>query len=189
MMHAPAHPTLLMLAGLPGTGKSTLAAELARRLGWPVIDKDLLNTVLLQAALTQAQAGRLAYELALTLAHALVVQQKRSLILDTAGRQPFIAERARMIAQEAGGQLKVVRCIAPFAVRQARLRARQAGPSQWTHDQTTLDQETAWYAHLPADTLIVSSDQPLEDLIAIVMPLVQAQVREQYSGHLTSQAQ
>jgi len=132
-----------------------------------------VHMVLLAANLTQAQAGPLAYELGLTLAHALVVQQGHSLILDTAGRQPFIVERARMIAQAAGGQLKVVRCIAPIAVRQARLQVRQAGPSQWTHDQTTHDQETAWYAHLPADTLIVASDQPVEDLLAIVLPFVQ----------------
>lgn len=179
MSHVPAQPTLLMLAGLPGTGKSTLAAALARSLGWPVIDKDLLNTVLLESDLTQAQAGPLAYELALTLAHALVVQHGHSLILDTAGRQPFIVERARTIAQAAGGQLKVVRCIAPMAVRQARLQARQAGPSQWTHDQTTFAQETAWYAHLPTDTLIVASDQPIEDLLAIVLPFVQTSGRRQ----------
>jgi predicted kinase len=179
MIHVPAKPTLVMLAGLPGTGKSALATALARRLGWPVIDKDLLNTVLLEAALTQEQAGALAYELALTLSHALMVQQGQSLVLDTAGRQPFIVERARKIAQEAGGQLKVVRCSAPFAVRQARLQARKAGPSQWTHDHTTHEQETAWYAHLPPDTLIVSSDQPIEDLIAIVLPFVQTHMSAQ----------
>jgi predicted kinase len=162
-------PTLLMLAGLPGAGKSTLAAALARRLGWPVLDKDLLNAVLLEAHLTQVQAGPLAYELSLTLAHALVVQHGQSLILDTAGRQPFILERARTIAHDAGGQLKVVRCVAPIAVRNARLRTRTAGPSQWTHDQTTPEQETAWYAHLPTDTVIVHSDQPVEDLVAIVL--------------------
>jgi predicted kinase len=173
MIDVTVNPTLVMLAGLPGTGKSTLAAALARRLGWPVLDKDLLNTVLLEAHLPQAQAGPLAYELVLTLAHALVVHHGQSLILDTAGRQPFIVERARTIAQGAGGQLKVVRCVAPAAVRQARLRARPAGPSQWTRDQTTRDQETAWYAHLPADTLIVPCDQPVENLLLVILPFVQ----------------
>jgi predicted kinase len=165
-------PTLLMLAGLPGTGKSTLAAALARRLGWPVLDKDLFNAVLLEAHLAQAQAGPLAYELGLTLARALVVQHGQSLILDTAGRQPFILERARTIAHDAGGQLKVVRCVAPIAVRNARLRTRTAGPSQWTDDQTTPDQETAWYAHLPTDTVIVQSDQPVEELVVVIMKKV-----------------
>ncbi|MBM3986020.1 MAG: AAA family ATPase, partial [Planctomycetes bacterium] len=33
-----APPTLLALAGLPGTGKSHLARALAARLGWPVLD-------------------------------------------------------------------------------------------------------------------------------------------------------
>lgn len=40
-------PTLVMFAGLPGTGKSTLALALGKSLGWPVIDKDILNAVLL----------------------------------------------------------------------------------------------------------------------------------------------
>jgi predicted kinase len=166
-------PTLLMLAGLPGTGKSTLAAALAAALNWPVLDKDIVNTVLLEAHLPQVQAGPLAYELVLTLAHALVVQHQQSLILDTAGRQPIILARARTITQDARGQLKVIRCVAPAAVRQARLRGRASGPSQWTSDQTTLDQETAWYAHLPADTLILPSDQAVEKLLPVTLSFVQ----------------
>src|SRR5690349_330244 len=43
MIHVRAHPTLVLLAGLPATGRSTLAIALARRLGWPAIDKDLLT--------------------------------------------------------------------------------------------------------------------------------------------------
>lgn len=43
MIHVRAHPTLVLLAGLPATGRSTVAIALARRLGWPAIDKDLLT--------------------------------------------------------------------------------------------------------------------------------------------------
>lgn len=166
-------PTLLMLAGLPGTGKSTLAAALAQRLRWPIIDKDVVNTVLLGGDIAQAQAATLAYEVALTLTATFVVQQRLSVILDTAGRQPFILERATTIAHMAGGRLVVIRCVAPHQQRQARLSSRRAGPSQWTQDSTTAEQEARWYAHLPADTLLVSSDQAVECMLAAVLPSLQ----------------
>lgn len=155
-------PTLVMFAGLPGTGKSTLALTLGKSLGWPVIDKDILNAVLLEANLAQSQAGPLAYELVLRLTRTLLVEQHQSMILDTAGRQPFIFERARLIAQEATAPLKVIHCTAPRAVRQARLAARISGPSQLTSDQITLEQEQAWYAHLPEQRLILNTDQNMQ---------------------------
>lgn len=166
-------PTLVMFAGLPGTGKSTLAAALGQHFGWPVLDKDVLNTVLLNAGLTQAQAGPLAYDLVLALAESLVVQQRQSIILDTAGRHAIILARAGAIMRAGSGRLRVIRCVAPFAERQARLHTRRAGPSQWTQDQTTAEQEAAWYVHLPPDTLIVTSDRPVEELLTLVVPFVQ----------------
>lgn len=33
-------PTLLVVSGLPAAGKTTLAAPLARALGWPLVTKD-----------------------------------------------------------------------------------------------------------------------------------------------------
>lgn len=168
-----ATPTLVMFAGLPGTGKSTLALALGKSLGWPVVDKDILNAVLLEANLAQSQAGPLAYELVLRLTKTFLVEQRQSMILDTAGRQPFIFERARLIAQEAAAQLKVIHCTAPQSVRQARLAARISGPSQWTSDQTTLEEEQAWFAHLPEQRLILNSDQDIEHIVTEVLLFIQ----------------
>ena len=167
-------PTLLMLAGLPGTGKSTLGVAIGARLGWPVLDKDVLNAVLLQAEIAHIQAGPLAYDLVLALARSLLVSQRQSLILDTAGRQPAILQQARLMTQEAAGQLKVVRLLAPHAVRQARLGQRTAGLSQWTNDDTTPEQEAAWYAHLPPDTLLLRSEPPIAELLPHVLAFVQS---------------
>jgi predicted kinase len=42
----PASPTLLLVHGLPATGKTTLAKWLARQLGWPAIYKDEIKEIL-----------------------------------------------------------------------------------------------------------------------------------------------
>lgn len=166
-------PIFVMLAGLPGTGKSTLAAALGARLGWPILDKDILNAVLLTAQHDQAQAGPLAYELVLAMAYQLFIVQRLSLILDTAGRQPLLLERARTIVAEAPGKLKVIRLATSHMVRQARLSQRASGPSQWRSDNTSTEQEAAWYAHLPTDTLLLDGAQTVAALLTQALAFLQ----------------
>lgn len=179
MQTPPPPPTLVMLAGVPGTGKTTLAYALAQTLRWPVLDKDLLNGVLLDAGLHQPQAGPLTYELLLTLCHDLVVRQQQSIILDTAGRLPFILQRAQTIAQAAHGQLRLIRCVAPAIVRAQRLAARLAGPSQWATNKATDAHQEQWYAHLPPETLTLSTERPLAENIATALAFLD---RGQHDG-------
>ncbi len=164
--------TLVMLVGLPGTGKTTLAYALARQLGWPVLDKDLLNAVLLNAEMEQGQAAPLAYQLLSALVEDLVVQQRLSVLLDSAGRQPFILQRVTDMAQRGGARLKVIRCVAPQAVRAQRLANRVAGPSQWAVDQATDEDQERWYAHLPSDTLVLHTSMPLEKLVVTALTFI-----------------
>lgn len=46
---------------------------------------------------------------------------------------------------------------------------RRALPSQWTGDQTTEAEEQQWYAHLPADTLVVDAEQPHPQTAATIL--------------------
>jgi len=158
-------PTLVMLAGLPGTGKSTLALALAQELGWPIIDKDIINTVTLTMLPARDDAALLAYEVAFCLTLDLVLRQKQSVILDTAGRQPFVLERCIDITQRASATLKVIWCTAPSDLRTARLAGRVPSPSQWPSNQASDDDQTAWYAHLPAGALALSTDATPDDVI------------------------
>ena len=47
---APAHPTLVLISGMPATGKSTLAEDLAQQLNWPVFTKDTFKELLYDVA-------------------------------------------------------------------------------------------------------------------------------------------
>lgn len=164
-----ARRTLVLMAGLPGTGKTTLAYALANELHWPVLDKDLLNGVLLDGGLAQPQAAPLAYDMLFVLGQDLLIQQQQSVILDSAGRLPFILERGSSIAQLAAARLKIVRCVAPQAIRAERLANRIAKPSQWVVDQATDEDQEQWYAHLPPETLVIATDRPMVAYIDEVM--------------------
>jgi predicted kinase len=169
-------PTLVCMPGLPGTGKTTLAYALARQLHWPVLDKDLINTILLDSGMPQAQASPLAYHVVLTLTHDLIVQQRQSIILDTAGRQPFILERATAIAQSVAARLKIIRRIAPYSVRIERLITRFAKPSQWTTDKATDQDQEDWYTHIPRHALRLTTTQALEQLVTRAIAFVQQEI-------------
>jgi predicted kinase len=167
--------TLVMLAGMPGTGKSTLGRAIAASLDWLVLDKDIIHTALLQAGSSSADAGAVAYRVALKLAEDLVVLQRRSLVLDTAGRQPIILSEAQRIVRNSGARLKVIRCMLAPQVRARRLSAREPLPAQWSADETTPEQESVWYAHLPEDTLLLDTAPPLEETVEQALAFIRAE--------------
>ena len=166
------HPTIVMLAGLPGTGKTSLAYEIARVLSWVVLDKDRINTTLINAGLEQDAAGPMSYDVLLDLVEDMVAIQKHSVVIDTAGRQRVVLDRARTIAEQAGATLRVIRLTAPRAIRLNRMSSRESRASQWLKDDTTESEEAQWYEHLPPDTLIISSTVPLKELLPNVLDFI-----------------
>ena len=91
------HRAVVMMAGLPGTGKSTLATRLARSLGLLVIDKDLIHSVMMDRGADRAQSAEIAYEISFWLLADFVNRQDKSAIFDSAGRQPFVLGRLQNI--------------------------------------------------------------------------------------------
>ena len=65
---------LIAMAGLPGTGKSTIGQVVASRLGIPVVSVDPIETAILQAGIDSDQpTGLAAYLVAETLAERVLV--------------------------------------------------------------------------------------------------------------------
>jgi predicted kinase len=92
--------TLVLMAGLPGAGKTTLALALGRALGWPVVDKDTLKSPLLKLGIANEVAGPASYTLLLALARDLLVHQRLSVILDSPAAYPrVVAGRARSLVR------------------------------------------------------------------------------------------
>ena len=163
--------TLVLLAGVTGTGKSTLANALGRELGWPVLDKDTSKSTLLAGGLGEDVVAPLAYDLMFAQASDLL-DQGFPVILDSPASSPESVRNARRIARSSPARLKVVLCTADRPLREARLRRRTPMPSQPDRPDELPMEEALRYAHLPSDTLTVDTSRPVADLLPKVSAYV-----------------
>ena len=139
---------LVLVGGLPGTGKSTLAEELRRKTGWVLLRSDVIRNERISPpthALTEGGcgAGRYTVELRAQVYSELLrrsdhlLQRGESVILDASWSQEPQRRRAREVAKRTGADLIEVRCDAPRNVTENRIRIRAergGDPSEATPD-------------------------------------------------------
>lgn len=137
-------PQLLLVSGLSGTGKSTLARRLNSALNWPVLSADETRKRLaglrsgehspaaLNAGLYSAEMNARVYGELLARAGRLLTVG-RSVILDATFRRPADLLTARDLARAAGARFAAVECVAPDEVVRRRLDERsRTGGDPWS---------------------------------------------------------
>ncbi len=170
-------PTLVLMAGLPGAGKTTLAYALGRELGWQIIDKDIYREVLVKHGLDDEHAGKAAYELSFAQIRTLLIHQQMSAILDCASLYHFIIDEVMEILSSADGvRLKVILCVADRDLRYYRLRTRRYQPTSIRVDPATIPDYLRYYEHLPKNKLIIQTNVPLLQYIAKAKEYVEFEI-------------
>jgi predicted kinase len=166
-------PTLLLMAGLPGSGKSTIALAVGRRLGWPVLDKDTIKSGLLELGADEELAAQASYVLLHELAQDLVVGQGLSVILDTPTSYERVVEATSKIAEEAGGFLGIVLCEASVEARAQRLAMRERRLSHVSSiDEEAEEVITKRFERLPPQTLRLPTEGPADDLVDTIVAYI-----------------
>ncbi len=137
--------TLLLIGGVMGTGKSTLAAALQRELGWVLCSSDATRKRLAGLAVAEPQAAAFEQGLysqawtehtyqALREEAKETLARGRSVLLDASWARRADREAAERLATEAGAQAVFIECVCPPAVALGRLAhrwdARVAGGAQ-----------------------------------------------------------
>lgn len=167
-------PTLVLMAGLPGAGKTTLALALGGALRWLVLDKDLYKSLFVTMGMIDALASAMAYELLFDVAQDILLRQNLSAIFDSSALHPFVLDHALAMTRRADAHLKVILCSVNHAERSARLNRRTTSPSLPYSEVKTAEDERRLFSHLPSHKLMLQTTRPLEECVASALSYIKA---------------
>jgi len=168
-----AKPVAILVAGVPGTGKSTLAEGLARELRAAVFSMDWqLGALTPFEVVTNENQTPLA-EMMLVGALARQLQLGLDVVLDETGHEVAARERYRRVAESLGARFIGVECVCSDAdVHRSRVEGRDRGipgwrPSvPWEHVQRMQGLWEAWpEAHLVLDSAKQDAETSLERVL------------------------
>jgi predicted kinase len=159
-------PIVVLMAGLPCAGKTTIACGLERELGWRVIDKDRYRLGLLEQGMDDDGAAKEAYERSFDDIRKALKQQV-SVIFDTAALYRFIVDAVKEIVDSVeGARLKVILCVVDRDLRNDRLRIRPFQSTRITVDPATIPDYLHHFEHLPQDKLTLFTHEPFQECLS-----------------------
>jgi predicted kinase len=138
------------MAGLPGTGKSTIGEIIAARLQYPVVSVDPIESSILRAGIAAEQpTGLAAYLVAETLAETMLIAG-RGIIVDAVNAVAPAREQWVHLAERTGEQLKFIEVVCSDPeVHRTRLENRvrnlaHLSEPTWHAVEQSLDEYAEW---------------------------------------------
>lgn len=165
---------LLIMAGLPGTGKTTLAGALAERTGGAVLDKDTIRAALFgdNVDYTPEQDDFVFEVMLQTAAWIVAKDRRRPVIVD--GRlfaRSTQLERVKKFAEKIALESLVIECVCSEESARKRLEADLARGTHFARNRTwELYQDVKRrFEPLAEPKLVVNTDAPLEGCLSAVV--------------------
>lgn len=166
-----AEPVLIVVSGLPGTGKSYFSRRLAEHVALLVLESDVLRRALFSPpSYTSKESAQL-----FRAVHLLVEQLLKkgiSLVLDATNLSERFRERLYSIADRLDVKLVLVRVEAPLEVVRQRLEGRVADP------ESNSDADWAVYRRMTSSVERIGRNHYVVDTSRDISPVIDKVVRE-----------
>ncbi|MFK4087084.1 AAA family ATPase [Kribbella sp. NPDC020789] len=127
---------LLQMSGVPGAGKSTIAAYVVDKFGAVAVDYDVIKTAVLDAGFDFADSAKAAYEVMYAQA-SHILAQGHDVVMDSPCFYPAILIRGMEIAQQHSATYRYVECqvddlelLDERLAQRPRLRSHRRGINQ-----------------------------------------------------------
>lgn len=175
-----AKPLLLIISGLVGTGKSTIAQALSQSLGFTVISSDVTRKTLAGITPTEHRFedftggiyspdfSRKTYDEMFAQGRA-ALSQGQSVILDASFKKKEARATARRLADEANADFLVIECTLDAATIKKRLEQRlketSTSDGRWEIYQSQKQDFDKIMEFPPQNHIIVDTSQPVSDIV------------------------
>jgi predicted kinase len=164
-----ARPSAVMLAGIPGTGKSTLAESLGRELRAPVFSMDWQLGALVPFGVLRPDTYGPMADLMITASLARQLQLGLNVVIDATSHQQATRKRWQSVTESLGAVFLGVECIcSDQLLHRARIENRSRGiphwpgTVSWNHVHRMRDLWQCWpEPHLVIDSATTTPDESL----------------------------
>jgi predicted kinase len=157
---------LVVMTGLPGTGKSAIAEGVARATGAAVFSVDPIEAVLLRAGIDRDRySDRIAYDLAGLLAETQV-QLGLPAVIDAVNQFVWVRQRWRDMATRLGVRAPMLECTcSDVALHRQRVASRSRGIEGFHYEPTwsEVEQRAQEYESCDdEDRLVLDAVEPVD---------------------------
>ena len=164
---------IVLMAGLPGTGKSTLARALAVQYPGVVLDKDEIRSALFPPPYLEYSAEQddfcqsLMFE---TAAYLLARHPNLRVFID--GRtfsRAYQLQNALAATNRLGTACRIIECVCDEETARLRLEQTRASHPAQNRTYELYKKLQAEFESIPSPKLVVNTDSPLKDCVAAAL--------------------
>jgi hypothetical protein len=170
-----AYPVLLMLSGLPGTGKSFLARKLCEKIPFVVVESDFVRKTLFNPPTYSPRESAFVHRVCHILIDRLL-KKKLRVIFDATNLSEMHREYVYRLAEKNNAKLVIVQTVAPEEVVKERLAKRHTARDD--HDLSDADWEVysrmkQYREPIGRPHIVVDTSKDLEEEIQKILRALQ----------------